>query len=124
MATMTATYSHTRVLQGEFADKRVWWDIYHVAVVQTGASADTLKAAGTKRIRLLAFKGTMTATGSIQWKSGSTVKSGVEDVADTGQGYVLAPNDDGWVQTAAAEALNFTTLSGGMNGMAIVAVEQ
>ena len=105
------------------------WTFYQVVIVQTAASADCLMAAVTgKRIRLMGLVGTFNSAGTFQILNGSTALTGAISVAATG--YAILPflrhedvNHMCHGETTAGAALNMTTVTGFMNGTAIVAVE-
>lgn len=85
-----------------------------INVIANPAAAATAElvaaqAAGIK-IEVVSLKVVSTAANTVTFKSASTAIGPADDLAANG-GYVLPYNENGWMRTAAAEALN-VTLSG------------
>ena len=99
----------------------------YVPISQAGIAGTAVIAAGVagNRIRVLGFFGSMTATGTAQFKSSTgVVLSGAMTFAG-GQPVALGPapieNGEGILETTVAgEGLNLVTTTSGFNGVAQV----
>lgn len=82
-----------------------------ITVIANPATAAThelvaAQAAGVK-IEVVALKVVSSGINTVTFKSAAT-SIGTADDLTAGGGYVLPVNDNGWMRTAAAEALNIT----------------
>lgn len=79
-----------------------------VANPSAAATAELVAAAGAgKKIEVVSLKVVSTAANTVTFKSATTAIGPADDLAANG-GYVLPYNENGWMCTAANEALNVT----------------
>jgi hypothetical protein len=110
--------------------KAFGWTFYQDAVAASaGATTELVAAVTGKRIRLLHLWGKADVAGTLQLKDGSTVRTGVMNVASCGgpQGAGPIPAEDVSfmcvAQASASAALNLTTATCAFNGGMMFAVE-
>lgn len=93
----------------------------NVAINQGGTAGTASPVAGIAGhiIRVKAFQGAISATGTIQFKSsGGTVLTGAINLV-TGTPYVVpdaGANNDGWFESLVGEGINLVSVTGGFNG--------
>ena len=79
-----------------------------IANPSAAATAELVAAAGAgKKIEVVSLKVVSTAANTVTFKSATTAIGPADDLAANG-GYVLPYNENGWMCTAANEALNVT----------------
>ncbi|HUU31023.1 MAG TPA: hypothetical protein VMY69_02880 [Phycisphaerae bacterium] len=106
------------------------WAYYSAEVdLPAGARTEIVAAVAGKRIRVVALMINANVAGTVTLESATTAISGDINLAATG-GFVLPPVPEesarfyGWMDTAAGEALNATTVTCTIDGVLVFAVEQ
>lgn len=106
------------------------WQYYSAELdVPAGATTELVAAVTGKRIRVIAVVANANVAGTVTFKSATTAISGDFSLAATG-GFVLPPVPEesaryyGWMDTAAGEALNVTTVTCTLDGVLVYSVEQ
>jgi len=109
---------------------RQGWTFYSAELdVPAGATTELVAAVAGKRIRVVGVVAVANVSGTVTFKSSTTAISG--DIPVAAKGGVVMPLADvrsapycGWMDTAAGEALNVTTVTCTLDGVLVYAIHQ